>query len=148
MTVLDGKTGNPLVTPFVKSSSMANTSPLSVSMQGLGNDLFIYWISDCIGHEGEGGTFEFVEGTNVHEQSRADTCKLRYNVKSFSKLRVMNKNMDFPGKDIYYSGETIQVEVSHVICIWCELSFSCVPTIFFLIWPVQISGLKLDLKIN
>ena len=104
--MLDGKTGKPLVTPFVKSSSMANTSPLSVSMQGRGNDLFIYWISDCIGHEGEGGTFEFVEGTNVHEQSRADTCKLRYNAKSFSKLRVMNEHIGFPGKDIYYSGET------------------------------------------
>ena len=89
---------------------MANTSPLSVSMQGLGNDLFLYWISDCIGHEGEGGKFEFVEGTNVHEQSRADTCKLRYNAKSFSKLRVMNRNMGFPGNDIYYSGESIEAQ--------------------------------------
>ena len=105
--MIDGKTGKPLVTPFIKSSSMANTSPLSVSMQGLGNDLFIYWISDCIGHEGDGTTFEFVEGTNVHEQSRADTCKLRYNTKSFSKLRATNQNMGFPGKDIYYSGGTI-----------------------------------------
>lgn len=107
--MLDGESGKPLVVPFVKSSSMANTSPLSVSMQGVGNDLFIYWVSDCIGHEGEGGTFKFVEGTNVHEQSRADTCKLRYNAKSFSKLRVMNKNIGFPGNDIYYSGEIIFV---------------------------------------
>lgn len=107
--MLDGKSGKPLVEPFVKSSSMANTSPLSVSMQGVGNDLFIYWVSDCTGHEGEGGTFKFVEGTNVHEQSRADTCKLRYNAKSFSKLRVMNKNIGFPGNDIYYSGEIIFV---------------------------------------
>ena len=113
MTVLDGKTGKPLVTPFVKSSSMANTSPLSVSMQGLGNDLFIYWISDCIGHEGDGTRFEFVEGTNVHEQSRADTCKLRYNAKSFSKLHVTNQNIGFPGKDIYYSGGTMNVLYSN-----------------------------------
>lgn len=104
MTVLDGKTGKPLIIPYVKTSSMANTSPLSISMEGLGNDLFIYWVSDCIGHEGEGGKFEFVEGTNVHEQSRADTCKLRYNTKSFSKLCIMNEKMGFPGKDIYYSG--------------------------------------------
>ena len=111
--MLDGKSGKPLVTPFAKSSSMANTSPLSVSMQGLGNDLFIYWVSDCIGHEGDGGTFEFVKGTNVHEQSRADTCKLRYNAKSFSKLRVMNKNIGFPGNDIYYSGEIIYVGLNY-----------------------------------
>ena len=108
MTVIDGKTGKPLVTPFLKSSSMCNTSPLTASMQGLGNDLFIYWVSDCLGHEGEGGNFEFVEGTNVHEQSRADTCKLRYNAKSFSKLRVTNHNIGFPGKDIYYSGEEVK----------------------------------------
>lgn len=106
--MIDGKTGKPLVKPFVKSSSMANTSPLSVSMQGLGNDLFIYWISDCNGHEGDGTRFEFVEGTNVHEQSRADTCKLRYNAKSFSKLYVTNHNIGFPGEEIYYSGDTMK----------------------------------------
>lgn len=110
VTVIDGKTGKPLVTPFVKSSSMCNTSPLTASMQGLGNDLFVYWVSDCIGHEGEGGNFEFVEGTNVHEQSRADTCKLRYNAKSFSKLRVTNRNIGFPGKDIYYSEDYQDME--------------------------------------
>ena len=107
--MIDGKTGKPLVTPFLKSSSMCNTSPLTASMQGLGNDLFVYWVSDCVGHEGDGGLFEFVEGTNVHEQSRADTCKLRYNAKSFSKLRVTNQNIGFPGKDIYYSGRTIYI---------------------------------------
>lgn len=110
VTVLDGKTGKPLIIPYVKTSSMANTSPLSVSMEGLGNDLFIYWVSDCIGHEGEGGKFEFVEGTNVHEQSRADTCKLRYNTKSFSKLCIMNEKMGFPGKDIYYSENFYDIE--------------------------------------
>ena len=112
VTVLDGKTGEPLVRPFFRSSSMANTSPLTVSMEGLGNDLFIYWVSDCMGHEGEGGKFEFVEGTNVHEQSRADTCRLRYNTKSFSKLCAMNKNLGFPGQEIYYSGESIKIWTS------------------------------------
>lgn len=110
VTVLDGKTGEPLVRPFFRSSSMANTSPLTVSMEGLGNDLFIYWVSDCMGHEGEGGKFEFVEGTNVHEQSRADTCRLRYNTKSFSKLCAMNKNLGFPGQEIYYSEDFYDIE--------------------------------------
>ncbi len=74
-------------------------------MQGQGNDLFLYWIADCIGHEGEGGKFSFVEGTNVHEQSRADTCKLRYNTKGFSRFSIMNQKLKFPGKVIYDSGE-------------------------------------------
>lgn len=122
--MLDGKTGKPLVTPFVKSSSMANTSPLSVSMQGYGNDLFIYWISDCIGHEGDGQRFEFVEGTNVHEQSRADTCKLRYNAKSFSKLHVTNQNIGFPGEEIYYSGGNECCVTINIITVQNKLLYS------------------------
>lgn len=81
-----------------------NSSPLSVSMEGLGNDLFIYWMADCKGFEGDGKEFSFVEGTNVHEQSRSDTCQLRYHAKSFSKLNIMSKRTGFPGKTIYHSG--------------------------------------------
>lgn len=103
VTVLDGKTGKAMVHPYLKSSVMVNTSPFSVSMTGLGNDLFIYWTADCVGHEGEGDWYEFVEGTNVHEQSRADTCQLRYKTKSFSQLSAMNRQTGFPGHAIYNS---------------------------------------------
>ncbi len=82
---------------------MSNASPLSISMTGVGNDVFVYWVADCVGHEGQGDWFDFVKGTNVHEQSRADTCKLRYRTKSFSRLSVMNKNTGFPGHTIYDS---------------------------------------------
>ena len=104
ITILDGKSGQPLITPFKRTSVAVNSSPLSVSMEGLGNDLFIYWMADCKGFEGDGKEFSFVEGTNVHEQSRADTCQLRYNTKSFSKFNIMNRRTGFPGKTIYYSG--------------------------------------------
>ena len=72
-------------------------------MTGVGNDAFVYWIADCVDHEGEGDWFDFVKGTNVHEQSRADTCKLRYQTRSFSRLSVMNKRTGFPGNTIYDS---------------------------------------------
>ena len=107
LTVIDGKSGKPLISPAWKSSGAANPSPISISMEGVGNDLFLYWIADCVGHEGEGGVFEFVQGTNVHEQSRADTCKLRYGTQGFSKFSVMNRKTGFPGKKIYHSGTTI-----------------------------------------
>ena len=82
---------------------MSNASPLSISMTGVGNDAFVYWIADCVGHEGDGDWFDFVEGTNVHEQSRADTCKLRYRTRSFSRLSVVNRRTGFPGHTIYDS---------------------------------------------
>lgn len=40
----------------------AQASPLSVSIEGLGNDIFLYWVADCINYEGKGGQFEFVKG--------------------------------------------------------------------------------------
>lgn len=83
---------------------MVNILLLFVSMQGFGNDLFIYWILDCIGYEGDGKRFEFVEGINVYEQSCVDICKFCYNVKSFSKLYVINYNIGFFGEEIYYLG--------------------------------------------
>lgn len=88
---------------------MVNILFLIVSMEGFGNDLFIYWVLDCMGYEGEGGKFEFVEGINVYEQSRVDICRFRYNIKSFSKLCVMNKNLGFFGQEIYYLGESIKI---------------------------------------
>ena len=84
---------------------MSNGSPLSISMTGRGNDAFVYWIADCVDHEGQGDWCDVVDGTNEHEQSRADTCKLRYGTKSFSRLSVMNRHIGFPGHTIYDSCE-------------------------------------------
>lgn len=105
--MLDGSTGKPLSQPNFKSSVMTNGSPLTVSMTGAGNDAFIFWIADCVGHEGEGDWFDFVEGTNVYEQSRADTCKLRYHTKSFSRLSVFNRHTGLPGYPLYDSRKSL-----------------------------------------
>lgn len=104
--ILDGRTGRPLSTTY-KTSAAVHSSPLTVSMEGSGNDLFLFWSADCTGHEHEGGWYEFVNGTNVHESSRADTCMLRYNTKSFSKFYVTNRRLQFPGKEIYFSSEIL-----------------------------------------
>ena len=102
--MLDGRTGQPLTQPY-KTSGAAHSSPLTVSMEGSGNDLFVFWSVDCLGHEHEGGFFQYVNGTNVHESSRADSCKLRFNTSSFSKLHMMNRRSGFPGADVYSSGQ-------------------------------------------
>ena len=125
VTIIDGKTGKPIIKPSFKTSVAANTSPLTVSMEGEGNDLFAYWVADCLDHEGEGGEFEFVEGTNVHEQSRADTCQLRYQTKSFSRLSIMNRKTGFPGQQIYHSGELILSSSSSSLSILFSGELSC-----------------------
>jgi hypothetical protein len=61
--VIDGRDGKPLLDRAVKSSVGAQSSPLTVSVDGRGNDVFLYWNADCSLHEGEGGEFDFVKGT-------------------------------------------------------------------------------------
>ena len=61
-TVVDGKTGEPLLQPYIKETVGGQASPLTISVEGHGNDLFLYWIADCLQHEGHGGKFAFVDG--------------------------------------------------------------------------------------
>lgn len=60
--MIDGRNGAPLLDRAVKSSVGAQSSPLTISVDGHGNDVFIYWNADCSLHEGEGGEFDFVKG--------------------------------------------------------------------------------------
>ena len=110
---------------------MSNASPLTISMTGDGNDAFVFWIADCVGNEGKGDWFDFVKGTNVHEQSRADTCKLRYNAKSFSRLSVMNRRTGFPGHTIYDSCELLFFTASTLFYISCTRKLILIKDFYF-----------------
>ncbi|XP_052803386.1 uncharacterized protein LOC128233645 [Mya arenaria] len=109
-TVLDGRTGRPLVLPAMQDAVGAQASGLTVSMEGRGNDLFLYWAADCLKHEGQGGQYRFIEGTNVHEQSRSDFCRLRFKTKGYSKIFAISSNIRPPGTTVYYSEERKAVE--------------------------------------
>ncbi|KAK2157697.1 hypothetical protein LSH36_186g01027, partial [Paralvinella palmiformis] len=109
-TILDGRDGTPILKPYVKSSVGAQASPLTISVEGLGNDIFLYWYADCLGHEGQGGNFQFVEGTNIHEQSRSDVCRLRFKTEGFSKLFALSRHQKAPGQEVYYSENNGDVE--------------------------------------
>ena len=52
-----------------------------------------------------GGVLLFA-GTNVHEQSRSDFCKLRFKSKLYSKIMALSSAMKPPGRTVYYSGES------------------------------------------
>lgn len=40
----------------------AQASPLTISIEGYGNDVFLFWVSDCANHEGQEGKYKFVKG--------------------------------------------------------------------------------------
>ena len=61
-TVLDGRNGLPLVKPYIHSTTGTQASPLTVSATGVGNDLFLHWAVNCVGHEGQGTPYRFIDG--------------------------------------------------------------------------------------
>ncbi|XP_078658307.1 uncharacterized protein LOC144903766 [Branchiostoma floridae x Branchiostoma belcheri] len=112
-TILDGRNGQPLVVPYIRDTVGAQASPLAISVEGHGNDIFLYWIADCTGYEGENSEFDFVKGTNVHEQSRADFCKVRFKTSGYSQLAMMSGNTAPPGVTIYDSRDQFHLEHDH-----------------------------------
>lgn len=61
-TVLDGKTGTPLLDKPVVDTMGSQMGGLSISVEGLGNDLMLYWRANCLHHEGPTKPFSFMPG--------------------------------------------------------------------------------------
>ena len=93
--VLSGKTGE-VISNIPLDSITSQSSPLVVSIEGLGNDVFLHWSSNCRGHRGEKLKYGFREGTHVHEQLRADICNALFSQPGQESLLVAVSSM-FPG---------------------------------------------------
>ena len=48
----------------------SQSSPLSISVSGRGNDIFLHWMSNCKGHDKETLKYSFAEGENIHDMVR------------------------------------------------------------------------------
>ena len=58
----------------MRDSVGAQASSVTISMEGRGNDVFLYWVADCEEHEGEGGQYTFMEGIiDITTRYSADT---------------------------------------------------------------------------
>ncbi|XP_059161423.1 uncharacterized protein LOC131944658 isoform X2 [Physella acuta] len=111
-TVIDGKTGKKLIDPPLRDTIGSQSSPLSVAMEGAGNDVFIVWMADCKGHEGSTEEFSFVKGTKDHEKSRANLCRLRFKSNEYSRLVALGRNLPKLGVSIYNSDDRKTIEHS------------------------------------
>ncbi|KAH8024194.1 hypothetical protein HPB51_022255 [Rhipicephalus microplus] len=106
-TVLDGRTGRPLLPLPVHSALGAQASPLAISMPGVGHDVFLYWLSDCHGDRSsvrEHKEFALAAGTSVFLRSRADFCRLRFGSRLYTRLYALWSNAEPPGALLYDSG--------------------------------------------
>ncbi|CAN7984580.1 unnamed protein product [Ixodes hexagonus] len=108
-TVLDGRTGRPLLGRPLRAAVGTQASPLAVSREGRGRDLFLYWLSDCHGAH-RPLPFHFVQGTSVFQQSRADFCRLRFKDALFTRLYAISSATGPPGVLVYDSDDKRDLE--------------------------------------
>ncbi|XP_038065375.1 uncharacterized protein LOC119735653 isoform X1 [Patiria miniata] len=116
VTILDGRTGQPLLTSPVQTAGSSHVSPLAVSMEGLGNDAFVYFVLDCLGHEAETSSYKFAkddEEVGIGQLSRSNFCKQRFNTRDFSRLLLLNSHMTPPGEEIYNSLDRVADEYQY-----------------------------------
>ncbi|KAK4873363.1 hypothetical protein RN001_015392 [Aquatica leii] len=111
--ILNGKTGKPIYTAPIIDNAGSQMGGLTLAMEGFGFDAFLYWIAECKDYEGRQDVFEFIPGSSVHQQSRADMCKLRFNTSITARLYALNHFVQPPGVEIYNSG-TLTVCLSSI----------------------------------
>ncbi|PSN30859.1 hypothetical protein C0J52_21219 [Blattella germanica] len=113
-TVLNGKTGVPLIEKPVMDTMGSQMGGITLSMEGLGNDFILFWIADCLQHEGPTKPYSFLPGTPIQVQSRADVCQLLYNSSLTTKFAAFSQHIEPPGIIIYSSESRKKVEYHNV----------------------------------
>ncbi|XP_055329557.1 uncharacterized protein LOC129582151 isoform X2 [Paramacrobiotus metropolitanus] len=113
-TILDGRTGKPLLSSPIRDVIGSQSSPLTVSIQG-DTDWFLYWQSDCANTSQSPSTFNFATGTKVHQQSRADFCRLRFNSHGYTRMYAINRHTGAPGIVVYDSRTVEDLERRGII---------------------------------
>ena len=100
--VLSGKNGS-IISDIPVDTIATQSSPITVSLEGQGNDIFLHWSSNCIGKPGEKIKFGFRAGAHVHEKSRADLCRAMFDVGQISRFMAVSRRLGKGGAEIYNS---------------------------------------------
>ncbi|XP_067628108.1 uncharacterized protein [Eurosta solidaginis] len=112
-TVLDGKTGKPLLNTMMTDSGGSNSLLGGVSIsQTFGGDFFLHWQMQCRNKFEAKDAYEFIPDSDIILQSRADTCRLRYNTSSVLKLYAIARHMEPPGA-VIFSIDDIEIHLNH-----------------------------------
>ena len=101
--VLSGKNGSIISKPIINSIS-AKSTPITISMDGYGNDLFLHWSINCMDHFSENLTYAFRLESHMYDKSQADLCFALFGTKQNARLMTMRK-IDEDGNTVYNSTE-------------------------------------------
>lgn len=96
--MLDGRTGQPILQPYITSSGMTHGTAVTLSMLGTGRDMFLYTIADCLGHEGG-------LSSDSQKQSGPEFCWEQFQSRTYNRLMALNQFTSRPGFTVYNSGQ-------------------------------------------
>lgn len=114
-TILDGKTGKPILEKPMRDSGNGQMSGLTLSVDGLGNDWYLYWSANCLDHNNVNEKYRFLKGQTLLSRSRANLCKLRFNTTLSTRLLAMSQHVGPPGQSLYYSEDWKAIELNNSI---------------------------------
>lgn len=107
--LLNGLNGSSLMDEAIVDSGGANNllggMSVSQTIPSVG-DYFLHWQTECNNKVKPTDAYQFIPESSVVEQSRADTCMLRYNERTVLKLYGMTRHLKPPGFLLYSSDET------------------------------------------
>uniref|UniRef100_A0A8D8BZ96 Uncharacterized protein KIAA1467 n=1 Tax=Culex pipiens TaxID=7175 RepID=A0A8D8BZ96_CULPI len=111
-TILNGTNGQPFLDSSVKDSGGPNSllGGLSISQTG-GGDFFLHWQLQCRNKFETTDEYRFIPESDIIQQSRADTCMLRYNQSSVLKLYAINRHVEPPGA-VIFSSDDLQIRLN------------------------------------
>ncbi|XP_054725207.1 uncharacterized protein LOC129235409 [Anastrepha obliqua] len=111
-TILDGKTGKPLLNSMMTDSGGSNSLLGGVSVsQTFGGDFFLHWQMQCRDKYDAKDAYEFIPDSDIILQSRADTCRLRYNSSTVLKLYAIARHIEPPGA-VIFSTDDIEIHLN------------------------------------
>ncbi|PAA71893.1 hypothetical protein BOX15_Mlig025309g1 [Macrostomum lignano] len=115
--ILDGRTGEIIIElPF--SSVSVITSPLTVSFEGAGHDVFLYWKKDCYRHEGQIMKNQFSYSYHQSVASHTEFCRAQFNTTYVTKLLMIGQHIKPPGILLYHSHRYFHEENQYNLDSW------------------------------
>lgn len=111
-TILDGRTGQPLLNAMMTDAGGASSLLGGVSIsQSFGGDFFLHWQLQCRNKPNARDAYEFVPDSDIILQARADTCRLRYNESTVLKLYAIARHIEPPGA-VLFSTDDLEVQLN------------------------------------
>jgi hypothetical protein len=111
-TIIDGLNGKALLDSAITDSGGSHSllGGISLSLPFKSGDYFLHFQSRCKDKFDAKDPYKFVPNSDIIQQSRADTCMLRYNTSTVLMLNAINRCTEPPG-NLIFSSDSVLLEI-------------------------------------